>query len=394
MMRLFILFLILFLSVWLGLHIHNHPGNVLITYNSWSLETSVWFGLFAIVALYVAINILWQIFAGLFGVFGRLRLWSGQRRAINAQKLTDRGLCFLAEGDFKRAKKTLANVAADSKTPLINYLSAAKAAHELGEFDERDRYLREAHESAPISKIAIGLTQAQLQLDGEQLEQALATLNHLYELNSKHPYILKLLMKVYIKLDDWDKLKTIYPKLKKHHILKPDEEIELDKTLYHHALTQSAKNRNQLIKFWDQLPAAMHQDPKFVLEYCHHLHNCAADDIAGLHIKQCLNKQWDISLVNYFAGLTLSHPEKQLATAEAWLKDHPNDATLLRCLGQLSINNKLWGPAENYLNKSIQLKPLAQSYYWLATVYENEGDAERAAECYKKGLSLTHKKVP
>ena len=63
--------------------------------------------------------------------------------------------------------------------PLINYLGAAKAAQEQGAFERRDNLLQKAYRVAPEADLAIGLTQAELEIEQHQFEHAMATLNHL-----------------------------------------------------------------------------------------------------------------------------------------------------------------------------------------------------------------------
>ena len=60
------------------------------------------------------------------------------------------------------------------------------------------------------------LTQAELQLDRQQYEQALATLRRLEENSKDHSYALALLGRLYFRLQDWDNLAEILPRLKKH----------------------------------------------------------------------------------------------------------------------------------------------------------------------------------
>ena len=51
--------------------------------------------------------------------------------------------------------------------------------------------------------IAVGVVQAELQLDADQKEQALATLQHLREVSPKHPYVLQLLQNLYSEMNQW-----------------------------------------------------------------------------------------------------------------------------------------------------------------------------------------------
>ena len=80
----------------------------------------------------------------------------------------------------------------------------------------------------------------------------------------------------------------------------------------------------------------------------------------------------------------------QLATAEKWLSDFGNNATLLLALGRICINLKLWGKAQNYLEASLGLENTPQTCLELANLYQREelNEQEKACELYARGLKL------
>jgi Uncharacterized enzyme of heme biosynthesis len=154
---------------------------------------------------------------------------SGQRRA---RRQTTRGLLALAEGNWGRARKLLEAGANKADTPLINYLSAAEAAHELGDDEEADVLLRKAWESTAGSDLAVGLTQAKLQLSAGKLEQALATLLRLRRKSPNHPFVLKQLSNAYIALEDWQALSELLPELRRQAVMDDESLNQLEKRVW------------------------------------------------------------------------------------------------------------------------------------------------------------------
>ena len=125
---------------------------------------------------------------------------AGRMRAGRAgQKLTA-GMIQIAEGNFARGEKLLARAASGSDAPLFNYLQAARAAHLQGQDERRDEWLKLAYEQTPEAANAVLLTQAELQLDREQYEQALATLRRLDDNSKDHSYAIALLGRLYYRL--------------------------------------------------------------------------------------------------------------------------------------------------------------------------------------------------
>ena len=273
MIRLFVYFLILLASVWLGLQIHKDPGYVLITYQHWSVETTLWFAILAVVVIFFLLYLLMRLLRGTSNISGRFRNWADQRRFRKANQLTNRGLCELAEGEWKAAEKNLIRGAGNSEIPLINYLAAAGAAQKQGHYEERDGYLRSAHGSDPQAEIAIGLTQAQLQIDAKQWELALATLRRLQQLTPNHSYVLKLLQRVYLELHDWQSLQALLPNLRKYKVFKPEMLDKVESSVYLQRVTTvaSSADTEMVVKIWQSIPSSWQQDPKILSVYVDYL---------------------------------------------------------------------------------------------------------------------------
>ena len=85
----------------------------------------------------------------------------------------------------------------------------------LGQDERRDNWLKEAYEQTPEAANAVLLTQAELQLDQGQYEQALATLRRLEENSPNHSHALALLGRLYFRLEDWNHLSELLPRLRK-----------------------------------------------------------------------------------------------------------------------------------------------------------------------------------
>lgn len=390
-MKLLVLFLsVLILFVWLGLKIQADPGYVLFAYQQWTVETPLWFAIAAIVVGFVLLHLLLRLLYRLGSVAGRWRVWAQQRRLRRAHERTSRGLIELAEGHWRAAEKDLLKAAQYTDMPLINYLSAARAAQELGEDERRDEYLHKAHLVMPSAEIAVGLTQAQLQFNHQQLEQALATLRRLHELAPKHPYILKLLQKIYLELQDYENLEALLPNLKKAKVLSPADMLLLQQKIYSGLLQQAEKAHDQTAveTVWNRMPKELQKEPIILTQYVRYLLKTKHEVLAEQLLRETLKKKWDETLVMYYGLVAGEESEKQLAQAEGWLKSHPENPALLLCLGRLCIRNSLWGKARSYLETCIALSPSAEAYSALAQLLEKMGEPEQASQCYRKGLLL------
>ncbi len=389
MIRLLMIFIVLLVSVVLGIQLSRDPGYLLIHFNRWTIETALWVALASLFILFLLFHLLLVGMHRLGKTPSLWRSWRANRRAIKAQAKTRQGLIEFSEGHWELAKNHLIKALPNTDSPLLNYLTAARAAQELGDSKLRDKYLGEAQQCMPDAKIAVELTQAQLQLANQQWEQALATLKHLQDLAPRHPYVLKLLMHLYQEVKDWPQLLALLPELKKYRVISEEEFTKTTLQTYQHAMTDLA-NYSQgadLTKMVETLPKSLAHEPSLIAIYAQFLLAEGDSERAETILKHTLRKQYNETLINLYGKI--KGGSKQLAFAESLLKKHPRSAELLLCLGRLSKHCHLWGKAKNYLESSIAVKPVPEAYAELGELYERLNEQPEACSHYKKGLQLT-----
>ncbi|HEY9198755.1 MAG TPA: heme biosynthesis HemY N-terminal domain-containing protein [Gammaproteobacteria bacterium] len=379
----------LVLAVGAGLLLVNEPGYVLIGYGRWTLETTVSLLLFTLIAAFAGLYLLLRFLAGLKRAPQRLREWERRRTRLRARNTLNHGLMELAEGNWSGAEKRLIRYAGDSETPLLNYLAAARAAQQQGAHERRDQYLRLAHQAMPAADIAVGLTQAELQIAHRQMEQALATLTHLRTLAPRHTYVLTLLMRLYEGLQDWEHLRELLPELRKRKVLDAAAADALEVQVHNALLAQLARTHdaNVLREAWGRLPRRLLHHADIVLAYATQLHAVGEDHEAENLLRGALKKGWDERLVDLYGRLQ-ADIRQQLASAEGWLREHERNPVLLQTLGRLAMRNSLWGKAREYLETGIGIAPTVESYQLLGSLAEQVNDPALMAYCYRKGMLL------
>lgn len=368
-------------------------GYILIGYDVWSIESSLALFIVLNAILFAVIYFSIRFLVRLWNTPTEVKAWHHQRQIRLAQKALTRGLLEMAEGDWKGAEKRLLKHAASAETPLLNYLAAARAAQLQGAHERRDQYLQLAHESMPSADVAVSLTQAELQLAHQQLEQALATLKHLKNIAPKHVYVLKLLSELYQQLGDWQQLKELLPDLKKRKALSQSELESLETRVHRFSLQQAAGNNLQALESaWKQIARKKRRKENLVLDYARHLVSLNEAELAMKAIDTCLtqhkDEEWEQDLLSMFGNLETQDPAKQLTTAEKWLKYKNNNPALLLMLGRLSLKAKLWGKARSYLETSLDIQPHADTYQELGNLLEQMGEQDKAREYYRLGLGM------
>jgi HemY protein len=359
------------------------PGYVVINFRNYVIEMSVP----VLVAAVLLLLILAWLIVKIVRAPRHLGEAAGRYRSGRAGARLTRGVIEIAEGNFARGEKLLARTASTSDAPLLNYLQAARAAHLLGRNDRRDDWLRQAYENAPEAASAVLLTQAELQLDQGQYEQALATLRMLEEKSPNHSHALNLLGRVYFRLEDWDQLSSLLPRLRKHGRLEPAVLGKWSVRVYREALDKAA-DADALTAAWGEVPKDLKQDITLLEAWYSGLIRTGQHDKAEKAIAVDLKREWRPPLVRLFGVIESSHPGRQLNRAEGWLKSHPDDVELLLTAARLCLRNELWGKARSYLETVISLRPTPEAYQELGRLLARLGEDEAAAEAYRAGLSL------
>jgi HemY protein len=375
---------------------HSDLGHVSFSFAGYFFETNlVVFGAALFCALFVILILTrsYDYIKHFFIAFGNNR----QKHLEDKARLSlSQGLIEYAEGRFAQAEKILLQQVRYSNNRLLVYLSAARAAQQLGAHDRRDEYLRKAQIEAPGADVAISLTKAELQLAHNQNEQALATLTQLYRLTENHNYVLTLLANTYKHLHDWDNLSHILPQLKKHGNLSAESFLKFEIAVCNGQLTNLTKaglltnaGSLPLIDFWHDVPQHLKAVTEVVEHYAKQLISIGATGEAEKILRLFLNKNWHESSIVLYSELDVMVDNKQLEAAEGWLKDHNHNSYLLLALGKMCITRSLWGKARNYLEASIAINPMPENYLKLARLLEEHmNDPSAAQEYYRQGLHI------
>ena len=382
--------LILIFAVIIGLWAYQDSGYVLIARGYDSVEMSL--ALFIIIELVVLLVTYFflRILINSWNMPGAFRDWRARQRRQRARRDMDRGLIELAQGNWVQAERYLLRHARDRDIPLLNYLSAARAAQKQNAPQRRDDYLALAHESMQDAGFAVQLTQAELQLVHGQLEQSLATLMQLHRASPKHPHVLYLLARIYQLLRSWGDLRDLIPDLRRQNILSPANLLQLEQLVHRELLTiaTSQGKLDALHDSWQKIPRHLRQDLELIRHYVRCLLVLKDHDTAEHLLRDALKKHWDVDLVYVYGLIEASDKDRQLATAESWLRGHENNPVLLLTLGRLCKRNHLWGKARSYLHASLGIKPQSDTYKELGQLLEQLNEHNEAVEYYHKGLLL------
>jgi HemY protein len=359
-------------------------GYVLINMRGYAIEMSVPGLILGLVLLYALV----RLAIHLYRVPRQLGRAAGSFRNRRSTKRVTRGLIEIAEGNPARGERLLTRGARKSDLPLLNYIVAARAAQIQGADDRRDNWLQMARERQPEATTAIQLTQAELQIDSGQLDEALATLQALGESAPEQGQRLALLARAYRGLEDWEALRHLLPKLAKGRAMKRDDLEALQREVCHVLIHKAATDadREALQAVWGNTPKALKAETDMFAAYARAQARCGDHDTLEKTLRKALKTSWSSDVIALYGELETSKPAAQLAHIEAWLTRRGEDESLLKAAAQVCMRNQLWGKARSYLESSVALRPDAATYQIYGQLLEKMGESDAAAEAYRRGL--------
>ena len=379
------------LSVALVSLLNQGNGYALLGYGGWTVEGSLALFILLDLALFLVLYLAIRAMVRIWSTPERLHAWKNNREAKRARNSMANGLMDLAAGNWKSAEQKLLKHVDSADKPLLNYLAAAHAAQQQGATEKRDSYLQLAHQSMPSADIAVTLTQAELQLSNQQMEQALATLMHLRQIAPTNGHVLKLLKDLYMQLGDWSNLLQLLPDLHKREVISRGELDDLELRAHIEMMRQTAAGQNQedLDAVWRNTPKRLRNNSDIVLIYARYLLDNQAEERAEHLLMDALSNRWDERLIELYGMLHKINPARQLSRAEALLSQHRQSPALLLALAHICLRDKLWGKARSYLEASIGAKPSPEAHLELGTLLEQMGEKELAMVNLRAGLELS-----
>lgn len=365
-------------------------GSVLLVMQPYRIELSLNIFIVGLLAsffvFYVAIRLLTSIFS-----YGR------RHRHSKADEMMLTGLKAYFEGNYTRAKKAAAialKLTESTTAKAINAVVAARSAHKLKEYLQRDEYIAAAEKGAPEEKILRLVTQAELQLSDGKYEEALNSLRDIYSTGGlQQTAVLLLELEAQQQAKNWDAVIELTSLLENRRHFNKTIVKQLRQTAHVENIKRHTADQKLLNKYWHGLPTEEKKNSKIAVAATRAyiaLGNCEA---ANRIIEQSVDAEWNSELITLYAQCLDYHVNRQIECAEVWLRTQPNNAHLLLTLGKLCTHCELWGKAQNYLEASLSVEPGHAAHLALAQLNEKLGKHELAIDHYNKGLKFTLKQL-
>lgn len=360
-------------------------GYVLFVLPGVRAEVSLNFFCVLLVAAFAGGYFLLRSVLGIVGLPKRVQAYREERRRSRSRDALVEAVAAYFEARFGRAEQAAVTVMESGEQAALGAVLAARAAHELRQFERRDGYLARAGSLAPEAPAARIIAQADMLLEQRRFQEALFLLKDLPE---KHTAALRLELKAQQQARQWESTLPLIDKLERRSVFDAAHADELRRHVYAETLKRKALDRRALEAAWEQVPAALRRDRKIAAAAAQGYIALGGCRQAAAIIENSLEVQWDSELLEWYAECEGTDVVERIERAEAWLAQHPRDAALLLALGRLCTYQELWGKAQSYLEASIAVESGHAAHLALARLHERLGHSEEASRHYRESLAL------
>lgn len=370
------------LAVALSMAAGFNDGYLLLVMPPWRLEISLNLALGVLVGGFFLLHLLLHGVALTLALPGRVREFRERRRRAKAAGVFQEALRLLFEGRFGHALKKAAVAHAAGEAPGLAALIAARAAQRMREPGKQQDWLDRATLDDARTEAARLMLEAEMYIDGRRFEEAVAVLARLQRVAGRHIAALKLELRAQQGCGNWDEALRILRQLEKRDALAAEAVRELKLQAHRENIALRRGDVARLRAYLDRLPAA-EIDPRLTQAAAAALLALGEHDAARRLIERQLEREWDASLVELYGraeGGDAADVAARLARAEAWLLQHPQEASLLVTLGRLCMRQQLWGKAQSYLEASLSVADSREAHLELARMADalgRENDANR-----------------
>jgi HemY protein len=234
------------------------------------------------------------------------------------------------------------------------------------------------------------LARCQMQLDAGQFQRVIDALGE--SGSGLEGQELRLMARARVGLGQWQEVLRLLPRLRRNKVFGDKELSGFEERAYLGLLADSGAG--EIKSTWSGFPAEQRKNPRLLEDYGRRLLEQGDDLEAEKVLTKAIKREWNGRLVAQYGRIQGRDPMRRLKQAERWQKQHPEDPSLMLCLGRLSLLNNLWGQARDYFEASHRMQPSAEACAELARLLFSLGERERSAQYYREGLLLRESNLP
>ncbi|HEX7218414.1 MAG TPA: heme biosynthesis HemY N-terminal domain-containing protein [Burkholderiales bacterium] len=371
-------------------------GHVMLFYPPWRVEMSMVFFIAAAAASFVALYFLFRLLGRALALPATVSAWRARRSRERAHAALAAALQAYYEGRYARAEKEAGIAFEHGPAPGVAALLAARAAHQMRDFERRDRWLERADGAGEGLQAARLVSRAELALEDRDFAAARDALRNLHGAGPRHVATTRLLLRAERGAGAWDEVLRLATQLSKRDAIAPAlaEEYKVQATV--ELLGRSADDGSAFDRRWRAIAARDRLQPRIAAAGARHATALGKVALAREILENALAEEWVPNLVSLYSDVPLGITEERVAEArkrieraERWLLERSSDPQLLATLGRLCAHAELWGKARSFLEASLSFEENRAARLELARLAERLGDSDEAQRHFRRAAELS-----
>lgn len=390
-MGFFIRLVLLFTAaVLVALSARFNPGNVVLFYPPYRIDLSLNLFIVAMLVLFALLGILFYTINMTKQMPERVTTYRRNKAEREGNKALRDALKAFFEGRFGHAEKAAMRAAELPDNSALASLIAARAAHNMGQFDRRDAWFASVEDNQQY-KVARLVSSTELLVDGHQSEAALQAVKELNANGTRHIHVLRWALKANQQAKQWSEVLRLVKALDKHRSLHPALSLRLRELAYQDLLADHGHDAESIRRLWFSIPAEDRVKPFVAALAARTMVAQGLFDDARNLLEKALQVNWDERLIIAYRETAAQEGSaallNQIERCESWMTIYPTDPELALTMGILCLQQKLWGKAElslqQALSNSTELNCQREANLRLAQLNEQLGQQEKAASFYR-----------
>jgi HemY protein len=375
-------FMGLLLGLALVLIVRSDPGYVLLTFQGWRIESTLWVFAIVLAGGIVASIVVWRLLRSIVSAPGSIGRWHLGRKQRRTQESLEQALEKAVLGDTKAVTEALRSA---SKRRGDQWLKLAAIQADIDHGDLKRAQAQLDALTLSDSDLQSASTWLRVQLSYLQGEYAVANdyLAKLPEAQQTSVAVLRIKLAVKTLLADHRAVISVLSNLPAG-VMPNKERLARMTIALKHRLAECTTSQDMLAAH-QVLPKADQSHDDILLTVFSALvregHGHQSIELASAHYKKAWPKTLLAALAYAPSAALPSSPSKKLAV---WLDDEANSATGLLLQGRLAAKQAIWGTAKSHLEKSYQAQHSAFTAQCLAKVCLAMGDREASIVWFER----------
>ncbi len=373
------------LAVMVAMLARVNYGNVVVLWPPYRVDISVNVALLSLAIIFVVGHLILVAMSKAASLPSRVRDYREKRKQLQSDQALREGFTALIEGRFGRAERLAGEAFEDTRNAAAAALIAARAAHRMRESVRRDQWLDKAASGQAAATL---MSRAEFALEDQQPQAALEAVDKLQLSGARHIQAMRMSLRANEKAERWTEVLRLASLLERRDALHPAVLKKTRRDAFFALLNQYRNHAQNLQKLWKTLPSSLIEDES--------LHVRAFDAfVQAGEVKgaidlavTALNRHYMPTLLLSYSRLTSVSATERLANLERWKTQYAEPPGLSFALGELCMEQSLWGKARACLEEAQRRGPSVQGYYALGKLAEKIGNPDLAHQHYKAAALL------